>query len=288
MHENELESLIRLLDDPDQHVFSAIRSKLNVLGSAVIPSLERAWENSLDELFQTRIEQIIHDIHQQEIEKELQEWMDAGARDLFTAAWLITRFQYPDTTKEDLRKSIDKIKRDVWLEINDHLTALEKIKIMNHIFFEVHQFNRSNNFQNSAQSNFLNNALEQKKGSPIALAILYAIIAQELEMPVYGVALPKNFILCYQNKSQIQVDDDFEDEVLFYVNPFNKGTVFGKKEIDYFIKQQKLEKKRAYFIPCTNRKTIAVLLQNLVAFYDRNAERDKVADYQNLLQIIRK
>ncbi len=288
MESEELESLIKLLDDPNQEVFSAIRLQLNKMGSDIIPTLELAWENSLDELFQTRVEQIIHDIHQNEIETQLKIWIQNGANDLFTAAYLIAKFQYPETSKEDIRNKIEQLKNDVWLEINEHLTALEKVKIINHIFFEVHGFNRSNSFQTSSQSNFINNTFEHKKGSPISLAIIYGIISQELGLPVMGVALPKNFILCYKNTPHISIDDDFKEDVLFYINPFNKGTVFGKKEIDYFIKQQKLEKKKAFFIPCSNRKTITVLLKNLIDFYLRNAENEKANDYIRLLDIIKK
>ena len=68
--------------------------------------------------------------HQNEIETQLKIWIQNGANDLFTAAYLIAKFQYPETSKEDIRNKIEQLKNDVWLEINEHLTALEKVKIV--------------------------------------------------------------------------------------------------------------------------------------------------------------
>jgi len=285
MDQHEIESLIRLLDDPDVTIFHAIRIKLNQMGMQAIPHLEKAWENSLDDLFQTRIENIIQDIHFNETKNKLIRW-EKSPHDLISGAILIANFQYPELNFEETYQAIDKIKQDVWIEINDNLTALEKIKIVNHVFFEVHGFSRNNTFQNSPHSNFINQLLETKKGSPIALAILYSGICQQLNLPVSGVALPKNFILCYKDPQVPAIYEDATQGVLFYINPFNKGVVFGKKEIELFIKQQKLENKKTYFQPCTNKETITHLLTGLVEFYENRGDLTKANNYRSLIKIL--
>ena len=286
MNTKETESLIKLLDDPNTDVFEIIKSKLCILGPEVIPSLESAWENSMDDLFQSRIETIIQEIHQTDIKSRLKQWVDDGATDLFSGTYLITKFQYPDITEDEIRQKIDTLKKDIWLELNDNLTALEKIRIINHVLFEVHGFSRSSTFQNSAHVHFLNYVLDYKKGSPLSLAILYALIAQQLNIPVFGVALPKNFILCYKDQSSDIFEKDFAEGVLFYINPFNKGVVFGRKEIDLFIKQQKLDLNEAYYQPCSNKETIAHLLNMLIEFYESGDQLSKLNDYRSLLKIL--
>lgn len=286
MTKNEIESIIKLLDDPNADVFNAIRIKLGQMGTSIIPQLEEAWENSLDELFQTRIENIIQEIHQTDIKTKLNNWINEGAIDLFEGAFLINQYQYPDINRDELLKKIEKIKQDVWLEINDNFTALEKVKIINHILFDIHKYSRSSSFENNPNTNFISQLLSSQKGSPIALAILYAIIAQMLKIPIYGVALPKNFILCYKDDDLDPFDADFSNGVLFYINPFNKGIVFGKKEIDLFIKQQKLENKKVYFQPCSNRETLINLLNTIIYYYDSIGEQTKVEMYRSLAKIL--
>lgn len=282
--ELEIQSLIHLLDDPDKQVFEAVKMKLSKIGPEVIPYLEEAWENSLDELFQTRIENITQEIQFTDINQRLMNWAKSSEHNLLDGAMILAQYQFPDLDIELYWKEIEKIKKDIWLEINDQLTALEKVKIINHIFFEMHGFTRSSTFPNSVQSNFLNHILQTKKGSPISLAVLYAGLAQSLDLPVYGVALSKNFILCYKNMPKSPFDNELEDEVLFYINPFNKGVVFGKKEIELFIKQQKLENKKAYFYPCSNKETIAELIKLLIDFYTSQGEQLKVNNYKTLLK----
>ncbi len=284
--EKEIKSLINLLDDPDRNVFEAVRSKLNNLGTEVVHYLEEAWENSLDELFQSRIENITQDIQFNNIKLKLKQWVESGSNDLLMGAIIISQYQYPDINKQEIENGIEKIKKNIWLEISTQLTALEKTKIINHILFDVHGFSRNSSFHKSAQSHFINHLFQTKKGSPIALAILYASIAQSLDLPIYGVALPKNFILCYKDLSGSPFNEEIENEVLFYINPFNKGVVFGKKEVTQFIKQQKLENKQAYFKACSNKETLVILIKTLIEFYNYNSDHTKVNDYETLLKIL--
>jgi regulator of sirC expression with transglutaminase-like and TPR domain len=286
MDKHEIQALIRLLDDPDHEVFQAIKNKLNKLGPDVIPELEVAWERNLDTLLQSRIENIIHDIHHAHIRGLLHNWVEQGATDIFTGVSLINQFQYPDIKPEDLSKKIEIIKKDIWLEINDNLTALEKIRIVNHILFEVHKYARSSSFINSAQTHFMSHLIDTHKGSPIALAVFYASIAQQLNMPVYVVALPKNFILCYVDQYHQPFDTNINENVLFYINPFNKGVVFGRKEIEIFIKQQQLENKPVYFEPCSNKETIISLVNTFIDFYQNNSEQNKAEEYKSILKIL--
>lgn len=286
LEEKEITSLIKLLDDPDNQVFELVKNKLNNLGPLVIPYLETAWENSFDELFQSRIENITQSIQFSEIKNKLYEWSISEHQNLFEGALIIATYEYAEIDTKQIEKQFEEIKQTIWLELNEQFTALEKTRIINHIFYKINVFERSTTFFRSAQSHFINNLLTTKKGSPISLAILYAAIAQELKIPIYGVALPKNFIVCYKQDDNQVFNNEFDNDVLFYINPFNKGIAFGKKEIEEFIKQQKLEHKMSYFKPCSNKETIIELLKILIDFYENNANQVKVSDYKILLHIL--
>jgi len=80
--------------------------------------------------------------------------------------------------------------------------------------------------------------MEMKKGNQTALAIIYSVIAQKLDIPVYGINLPQHFILGYVDES---AQPETENGVLFYINTFNKGFIFGKRDVDMFLKQLNLK-----------------------------------------------
>ena len=178
MDKKQIHALVSLLDDPDEQVFSQIQNKLLQLGEDVIPVLESAWENSFDSVLQQRIEAIIHLIQFDNIRRSLREWALPEQQDLLTGAILIARYQYPDLDDAALRKHVEQIKQDIWLELNNNLTALEKVKVINHILFDVHNFSSNTQNYHAPQNSYINNVLESKKGNPVSLSIIYAVLAQ--------------------------------------------------------------------------------------------------------------
>ncbi len=286
MNKKEIFALISLLDDPDESVFKQVSMKFLSLGQNVIPVLEDAWEHSFDTLIQNRIENIIHQIQFDIIKDELRNWAEPDNQDLLEGALLIARYQYPDIDIAKIHKQIAQVKQDVWLELNEYLTALEKIKIINHILFDVHNFSGNTTNYHAPQNSYINNVLESKKGNPLLLSIIYTIVAQSLEIPIYGVNLPEHFILCYVNVEVMGMpttDGNQGSNVLFYINPFSKGAVFGQKEVDAFLMQLKLPPLAMYYEPCSNLEIIKRLLRNLIASYEKLGYPDKSEELKGLL-----
>jgi len=286
MNKKEVFALISLLDDPDELVFRQVSTKFLSLGQEVIPVLEDAWEHSFDTLIQNRIENIIHQIQFDLIKEALKEWAKPEQQDLLEGALLIARYQYPDIDLAKILKQIAQIKQDVWLELNEYLTALEKVKIINHILFDVHNFSGNTTNYHAPQNSYINNVLESKKGNPLLLSIIYTIIAQELEIPIYGVNLPEHFILCFADIEMMGMPTSKGNEgsnVLFYINPFSKGAVFGQKEVDAFLMQLKLAPLAKYYEPCSNLEIIKRLLRNLISSYEKLGYPDKSEELRGLL-----
>ncbi len=280
----ELTALINLLDEPDTSAFGAIREKIFSFGKKAIPSLEKAWENSFNNLVQERIEDIVKKIHLTDLEFEFTNWLQLGSSDLLKGFILISKTQYPDLDGEALTISVEQMKMDIWLELNDSMTALENVKVLNHIFFGVQHFDGNKINPHAPQNYYINTLLETRKGSPLTLGMLYMILAQKLKIPVYGVNLPQHFILAYL--TEMSITNPTENDVLFYINPFNKGAVFTKKEIELFIRQLKIQVDLSYFEPCTNIDIIKRLITNLIYSYNQLGYPDKIEDLENLLKII--
>jgi hypothetical protein len=74
-----------------------------------------------------------------------------------------------------------------------------------------------------------------------------------------------------------------ETNVLFYINPFSKGAVFGQKEIDAFLKQLRLNALTIFYEPCSNLEIIKRLLRNLIASYEKLGYPDKSEELKELL-----
>ena len=284
--ENSLKAMILLLEDPDEFVFTEISTQLLSMGNEVIPALENIWESTFNNTLQSRIEDIIQKIQFNTICEELKLWAATGGIDLLQGTILIARYQYPDLDVEAIRNQIEMIRKDIWLELNPNLTAFEKVRVINHILFDVYNFTGNTSNYHAPQNSYINNVLESHRGNPLLLSILYSCVAQGLNIPIYGVNLPEHFILAYRDEFIIRDSDEEEEPILFYINPFSKGAVFSRREIDTFLKQLKLEPNRIFYESCSNVEIIKRQLRNLITAYEKLGYPNKVVDIKELLNTI--
>ncbi len=287
MERNKIQALISLLDDPSDEIFSTVEGELLKEEVSIVPELEKAWENTFDVAYQKRIENLIHNLQFKDIKDRMRKWLEVSDDDLLYGAWLVSKYQYPELKFEELSDRLNQLRKEVWLELNEHLTALEKVRIVNHILFDVHGFSRNNSNFMAPQNSYISDVLDNKKGNPISLSVIYSVIAQRLGLPIYGVNLPKNFILCYlDDTGNLPLSEKGNNvPILFYINPINKGAVLGRKEIEFFIRQQKLEPRLSYFSPCPNHEIVQRMLNNLLYSYETLGNKDKAEEVKELLSL---
>jgi regulator of sirC expression with transglutaminase-like and TPR domain len=282
----EIKAIIGLLDDPDDGIYTQIKSKLLEIGPEAIPTLEAAWEDSFDGVFQTRVENIIHEIQFENIKKDIVNWSLLEHENLLKGLLLVAKYQYPDVNENKIKAKLGQIKKDIWLEFHEDMTALEKVQIINHILFEVHGFSGNTTNYHAPQNSYINNVLETKKGNPITLSVLYLLMCHDLNIPIYGINLPDHFVVGYLNDSELlemQIPgDEHGDNILFYINPFSKGYIFQHKDIDVFLKNINVDPKKEYYEPCTNVDIIKRILRNLITAYQKNGYQNKVDEVMAL------
>jgi regulator of sirC expression with transglutaminase-like and TPR domain len=268
----ELTALMQLLDEPDEQVYEAIRSRILAMGVGTLPLLEVEENNARTPKEKTRIEEIIHTIKVEDVFGKLKFWALHKSHDLLEAWILISGFLSPEDDNEQLKTSVNKIYRDIWVEMNNQLTALEKIRVINHVFYNVYQFDALQGDKPLLTPYLLGNVLRMHKGNPLSMALLYLIIVQRLNIPMFGVNLPKHLILAFTNgKTILKPATGYDEEdVLFYLNPYNKGAVFRKSEIELFIRQLKIKEQESFYLPCENKVIIRRLLQELELLHKRN------------------
>lgn len=284
----ELKALVRLLDEPDEELYAAIRNQVLALGMAALPFLEEAENQMPSPQVLRRIEEIIHAIRVTDTYEKLKSWSATRSHNLLEAWILISTYLSPDDDREKLEKSVDKLYRDIWVEMNPELTALEKIRVVNHVFYSVYQYDGLQGKKAVMPPYLLGNVLRMQRGNPLSLALLYLIIVQRLGMPVFGVNLPRHLILAYTNGTSLPrpATGYKEEDVLFYVNPFNKGAVFRKSEIELYLKQLRITPQAKFFLPCDNKTVIKRLLQELITLSGRSQSSARVVALNYFLKAV--
>ena len=284
---DKINALITLLDDPDEEVFTSVEKEMMKHSIDIIPELEKAWGNTKDVNYQLRIENLIRSLQFADIKTRFKTWINSPDANLFYGAYLVSRYQYPKLNFDIVLEWLNKLLKEVWLELNNNLTALEKVRILNHILFDVHGFSSNDGNFMAPQNSYISDVFETRKGNPVSLSIIYSVIAQNLGMPIYGVNLPKNFILAYldENLQPSTLNPEDISSALFYINPINSGAIFGQNDIMVFIHRQKLEPRFSYFLPCSNQDIILRMLNNLLYSYTDLGNKEKAMEIRELMSL---
>ena len=281
-------ALINLIDDPDESIYEHVHDRLLSYGAEAIPYLETSWEDQdFGLLFQSRIESLIHEIQFEETKRSLKAWKESSTKDLLTGAIAVAKYQYPGLDEPKVRTQIEEIQKSVWLEINNKQTALEIVRIINKVFFGMYHFQGNAKTFHSPLNSYINTVLETKKGNPLSLSLIYSIIAQNLNIPIYGVNLPNHFILAYMDEYAVNqfLPENNDYGVLFYINPFSKGSLFGIDEIKEFLDGINQPHSRDYFEPCSNTSIIKRTLTNLIASFQEVGNSEKVNELIELREL---
>jgi len=286
MNDFKLDSLIALLDDPDESVFNLVQEEILKEDIAIVDQLEHIWETSLDSLVQKRIELIIQKIQLSDTKKKIKNWTNQKTLDLFEGLFLISRHHYPELKLKPIQVQLEKIKKDVWLEFRNSLTSLEKITILNHIFFDHYKFEINLINPDSPQNCYINRILDLRRGNPVSIAIIYILIGRSLDLPVHYVDFQNNPLVGYFDKdiAQIVQGDEFKHSALFFINPSNNGAIIGPKEVDYI--QNTTEGQNKLTEPCPDRIVIKRLIEKLVDAYQELGAEDKANYLKEIASVL--
>ena len=289
LQHSSIQALVNLVDDPDDQIYQHVRDELVKCGTTALPILESTWETDLfGSKHHERIDKIIQEIQFEEVKKELKGWLESSEKDLVKGACVLAKYKNPTLDESEIVNAIQNIRRDIWLELNDNQTAFEKVKIFNKIFFNHHKFEGDKEDYFSPSNSLINKVLESRKGNPLSLGLVYSVIAQSLDLPIYGVNLPNHFILAYMDVNGVHAQNDQENEygVLFYINTFSRGSIFSTDEIKSFLDILKVEHKRDFYEPCSNTTIIRRMLTNLISSYQQSGKAEIIDNLVELRGIL--
>ncbi len=275
MNTNEIKALVSLLDDEDKEVLTHVEQKIISLGDAIIPYLEEEWENNFNPVVQKKIEELIHTLQFDSLKSRLLQWKTSENPDLLEGMWLIATYQYPDLSLDRLKKDLEQIYYEAWLEFKAGVHPYDQVKLLNGVLFGKLRFSANTKNFHSPGNCMINIVLDSKRGNPISLCVVYMLVAQKLKMPIYGVNLPNLFIVTYKTA-----------DAQFYINVFNKGIVFSKSDIDNYIAQLNLPASDIFYQPCTNLDIVRRVLRNLIISFEKTGDTDKMEEIRILLTVI--
>lgn len=285
---NQIKALLHLIDDPDEEIYNTVSDKIVSLGKEIIPNLEDFWESVNNESTQERIESLIHRLHYRDLTQEFSEWILQSA-DLLSGSIIVSKYHYPEIQPNIIFQEIEKLRRNIWLELNNYLTPMERINIINSIFYNYYKQAGVEISYNNPDAFLINKSLENKSGNAISNGIIYLILCHLLDIPVKAIGIPKQFLLAYFQESTPTLDFNrpIAQNIIFYIDPVN-GQMYSQHDIENYFKRIALPMSNSYFKPFSNQKVIKVLLEELSLCFDNDNNRYKMNEINQLVQMITK
>jgi len=282
----EISALFHLIDDPDVEVYTTISDKLISFGKAIIPNLENLWENTTSEEIQERIESIIHKLHFRDLTDDFMNWKN-GSNELLQGALLTAQYHYPEMQGTQPLQELEKLRRNIWLELNSYLTPLEQVNVMTSILYNYYKLKGTEIAYAQPEEFLINKTLETKKGNAISNGIIYLVLCELLDIPVKAINIPRQFILAYfdPHYQVLNPSGHASEKINFYIDPLN-GQVYSHKDVENYFKRISVPPTPSYFRQLDSKKVICFLLEELSKCFDNDNNRYKMNELLSLVKLL--
>ena len=273
----EIASLLRLIDDPDETVHSAVMDRLRALCPQVIPDLTQALSGLSSDRARGEILDVIH-AHQRTnldrlsalIKQSLLSTQDLVLEEAVT---LINGFGRPTEDSQSLVRYLDGLAlrvHEVFITktpANDltHVMALQTV------LYEEEGFTGAKEDYYAPASSYLTSVIDQRSGIPVSLAAIELMIADRVGLDLRGVAMPFHFLL-------------YVPELGLYLDPVQHGTFVSRDDCIRFVQRSGLTFDQRMLDPVRNVDIVLRMLRNLALAHERYGE---VWEAQSISQVLR-
>jgi len=286
--EKKINSLIYLLEDPDEEIYGEVKNNLLSMGEVIIPKLEYAAKFSENISVQRRLEEILHTLHFTQIVAAFTNWAEKPQHSLAEGLAIICSTYFHQLDSKRFISDLQLLKKEIWLELSHQYLPNKSILQFNKVFFQQRQFSIAE-MPCETKYCFINELLYSKKGHPLALSLLYGLQAALLDMPMYMIAFPEEIILlAFTEQSFLpeRPENAFGNSLDFFINPAQSGAIGNQAGIESFLRKNNFDSDiYSYPILCY-AGAIKIYLQFLKHHFSINADLVRANDMDVLQNIL--
>lgn len=277
----EINALLNLIEDPDDEVYQTITRRFIGFGQEVIPVLNEFQDLTDDPVQVAKINSIIAQISVTCLENAVADWLKSEDQSVLEASLFIAAYLDPEYDRDRLFFEIEKIRKTIWLELNDYLTPLEEINILNKIIFGHYNFKGVElDFASRPQFD-PSHLLTNKLSNTFPLSAVYLIIAEMLGITISPADIPKQNLICYVEEGSSIISVEGSD-IVFYIDPIN-GQVYTHRDVENYVKKMNLAHPPVTYTPANAKNFVQRWLRGIAKAEQSSGETER---FDALLKII--
>ena len=262
----EIKSLLKLLDDDDEQIYTMARDRLLAHGEKVLTLLPETGKDTsavAEQRFNEIRELLCRSVFKDQFRQLKKD--SGGDVDLEEGVFLIARQRYPNLDFTPYIKQLN----DFALELKQKLsTTTDQTEILHRtvaFFSEEKGFTGNREDYYSENNHYINRVLETKTGIPITLSIVYLLVGRRINLPLNGIGLPGHFTMCFSF-----------DTKNIYFDPFNNGKILTRGDCEMVVKNLGFTFSEEYLYPVTNRQILERMLRNIILSLEKREEKDRI------------
>jgi hypothetical protein len=244
---SQCDALARLFRDDDPETLGLVKEQLIIKGESVVPDL-RDLVNADSAIVAAHAQEVLHAIAGKKAASELENLLRSktGEFPLEKICWLLSSALMPWIDTEESIRQIDawgaELRRRMEEGESNHVHLLTR-----YLHGELGFDGNSEDYYNHENS-LLPMVMENRKGLPLSLTLLYLFIANRAGIDVQGVNLPGHFIArCGET----------------YFDPFHAGRILSLADCADILSRQQIELTDEHLETPGTREVVARMLANL-------------------------
>jgi regulator of sirC expression with transglutaminase-like and TPR domain len=259
LSESRRAALLNLLADETPAIYHTVRDKILSYGPQAAGWL-RPHALSSDAVLRRRAQEIVMHFDRQAADNRFLAFcLKHGEEfDPEQAAWLLAQTQYPDINIEAYAALLDNYAGELRGRLDVTADARQTLAVINKYLFQELGFSGDDQNYYDPQNSYLNRVIDQRKGNPINLCLLYILLARRLQLPVAGIGLPGHFLCRYQSSASE-----------LYIDAFHGGKVLSKADCVQYLIRGKHGLGEDYLTPVNSRRMLLRICGNLHQIYLR-------------------
>lgn len=256
-----MQTLLRLLSDPNEQIAQTIQEELAKMGTAVLPILETA--KTEHPALAARLDQVIQDIHFPQLLVTFRQGLQESSLDWEQGAFLIARLRQPTLERTHYQRILDQFAEEFHAKWNcESLSIHDAAQQLAVFLFKDKGFSGNQEQYYDPDNSFMHLVIDRRLGIPITLAALYVFVAARVGIPAVGIGMPGHFLVRIEGVSPS-----------LYLDAFNKGSWLKEQDCRQFIAATGLEFQPHYVEPSSTPAILSRMLRNLLSIYeDTNQE----------------
>jgi regulator of sirC expression with transglutaminase-like and TPR domain len=276
---SEIESLVFLMDDPDEFVRDSVNQRFFQLGEASVPLLDSYRAGIKDPKVKTELSRIIHQITFDGLQQEFITLIENGIYnldDLEEGVFLLSRFDDPTMRTRQYKVMLDGMASELEPRIYRAGSMIDKMQVVLEYLYSEQGFEGCHSDYLNPNHSFLHHVIANKTGIPLSLAMVLLFLANRLKLPFHGVNMPLHFLVKFES----------DNGKTMLIDPFNNGGILTREQCMLFLKKSGIKPVDAHFNRAPELEMFTRFVRNLINGYQQQNDAMKSTDLARLLGIL--